>query len=189
MLAAGSREFTQDIIVNSRLWFARAASFNAAFDSLPSFSLASTLEELEAYLRGVVANAGQVLEAVERARIDIGPCAEVLRSVAFGIAPIPDTIDLAMFRVIELDGDVYYYRAPMSDRKEGVNVVQLSVGGFLFFLKIDKRRPGSLLPLDCWLRGQQSGSFLPVPGVFVEEARMHRELAGQPAVRHVFGTM
>lgn len=122
-------------------------------------------------------------------RIDIGPYAEILRDIALGGVNIPDSIDMTMARVIELDGDVYYYRTPMPDRKEGVNVVRFCVGGFLFFLKIDKRRPGRLLPDDCWLRGRNGGAFLTVPGEYVEEARMHAELASRAPVRRFFTTM
>ena len=124
-----------------------------------------------------------------RGRIDIGPYSAVLRQVALDGAPIPASIDLTMARILELDGDVYYYRAPMLDRKEGVNVVRFCLGGFLFFLKTDKRPPGPLLPLDCWLRGRTSGGFLTLPGEFVEEAQMHRDLASQPKVRQFFQTM
>ena len=54
-LAPGpAREFTRDIIVNSRLWFAEASSFNDPFDSFPFFTLDSTPEQYEAYVRHVV---------------------------------------------------------------------------------------------------------------------------------------
>lgn len=124
-----------------------------------------------------------------RGRIDIGPYPAILRQIALAGSPIPAEIDLAMARILELDGDVYYYRTPIPDRKEGVNVVRFCVGGFLFFLKIDKRRPGPMLPPDCWLRGSTSGSFITVPGEYVEEAQMHRSLAGRPQVRRFFRTM
>lgn len=122
-------------------------------------------------------------------RIDIGRYAEVLRDVALRGADIPDSIDVTMARVIELDGDVYYYRTPMPDRKEGVNVIRFCVGGFLFFLKIDKRLPGRMLPDACWLRGRSGGAFLTVPGEYVEEARMHAALASRTPVRRFFTSM
>lgn len=54
-LAPGpAREFTRDIIVNSRLWFAQASSFNDPFDSFPFFTLESTPEQYEAYVRRIV---------------------------------------------------------------------------------------------------------------------------------------
>jgi hypothetical protein len=124
-----------------------------------------------------------------RGRIDIGPHAATLAEVALGGAPIPESLDLAMIRILELDGDVYYYRTPFPDRKEGVNVVRFCVGGFLFFLKIDKRRPGQMLPEDCWLRGRSTGSFLTAPGEYIEEAQMHAQLAGRASVRGFFHTM
>jgi hypothetical protein len=121
-------------------------------------------------------------------RINIGSYPAILREVALAGAPIPDSVDVLMARIVELDGDVYYYRTPMPDRKAGVNVVRFCVGGFLFFLKIDKRRPDSSLPDQC-LRGRSAGDFLAIPGEFVEEAQMHRELSGRPQVRKFFQTM
>ncbi len=123
-----------------------------------------------------------------KGRIDIGPYPAILREVALAGTPIPDSLDVMMGRVIELDGDVYCYRTPMPDRKAGVNVVRFYVGGFLFFLKIDKRRPDQTLP-DHWLRGRTSGDFLTIPGEFVEEVQLHRELAGRPSSRKFFQTM
>lgn len=124
-----------------------------------------------------------------KGRIDIGPYVNILRDVALKGAEIPTSIDVTMARIIELDGDVYYYRTPMPDRKDGVNVVRFCVGGFLFFLKIDKRRPGGMLPDDCWLRGRSGGAFFTLPGEYVEEARMHAELARRAPVRQFFTKM
>jgi hypothetical protein len=125
----------------------------------------------------------------ERGRIDIGPYPEILRSVAWGEQPIPDTIDLAMFRIIEFDGDVYFYRTPMPDRQDGVNIVRFAVGSFVFFLKIDRRRPSGVVPADCWLRGRSVGTFLTVPASAFEEGRIHAKLASHPTVRNFFGRM
>ena len=122
-------------------------------------------------------------------RIDIGPYVGVLADVALRRAAIPDTLDLAMMRIVELDGDVYFYRTPMPDRKEGVNMVRFTVGSFLIFLKIDKRRPGSLLPPECWLRGRTAGTFVMTPAELVEEGRLHRALASSEPSRNFFRAM
>lgn len=124
-----------------------------------------------------------------RGRIDIGPYKDILRGVALTGGQIPNAIDVTIVRIIELDGDVYYYRTPMPDRQEGVNVVRFCLGGFLTFLKIDKRPPGSLLPKECWLRGREKGAFLTLPAEHVEEARLHAELANRTPVRRFFGKM
>ncbi|MBX9615929.1 MAG: DUF2971 domain-containing protein [Caulobacteraceae bacterium] len=68
-LSPGAREFTRDIIVNSRLWFAQAASFNDPFDSFPSFTLNSSPAEYEAYVRYVVDKANPLASAEERERV------------------------------------------------------------------------------------------------------------------------
>jgi len=122
-------------------------------------------------------------------RIDIGPYTGILGDVALRDTSIPPSIDVAMMRIVELDGDVYFYRTPMPDRKEGVNVVRFTVGSFLFFLKIDQRRNGSLLPAECWLRGRTTGSFVVIPSELTEEGRLHRSLASSRPSRSFFREM
>ena len=122
-------------------------------------------------------------------RINVGPYVDPLRDVALRSAPIPSAIDVAMLRIIELDGVVYFYRTPMPDRKEGANVVRFTVGSFLFFLKIDKRRNGSTLPAECWLRGRTKGSFVVGPAELTEEGRLHRSLASSAPSSNFFREM
>lgn len=125
----------------------------------------------------------------DRGRIDIGPYKDTLRMVALSGGQIPNAIDVTIARIIELDGDVYYYRTPIPDRKEGVNVVRFCLGGFLILLKIDKRPPGNWLPEECWLRGREKGAFVTLPAEHVEEAMLHSELANRTPVRRFFGKM
>lgn len=125
----------------------------------------------------------------ERGRIDIGPYPEMLKSVAWGEQSIPDAVDLAMIQLIEFDGDAYFYRMPIPDRQDGVNIVRFTVGSFVFFLKIDKRRPKGAMPAECWFRGRTNGAFLTAPAHAFEEGRMHAELASQSPVRNFFGRM
>lgn len=122
-------------------------------------------------------------------RIDIGPYVDALGDVAVRDAPIPPSIDVAILRIVELDGDVYFYRTPMPDRKEGNNVVRFTVGSFLFFLKIDQRRNGSTLPAECWLRGRTKGAFVVGPAELTEEGRLHRSLAGSAPSKSFFREM
>ena len=84
----------------------------------------------------------------------------MLAAVALRNAAISTSLDVAIIRLIELDGDVYLYRSPLPDGKDGVNVVRFCVGSFVFFLKIDKRRNGAALPAECWLRGRTAGAFV-----------------------------
>ncbi len=94
-----------------------------------------------------------------------------------------------MIRLVELDGDVYHYRAPLPDRKDSANVVRFSVGSFVFLLKIDKRPNGPTLPPETWLRGRTSGGFTITPAELFEEGKLHVELAAQPKTRKFFATM
>ena len=125
----------------------------------------------------------------EFGRIDVGPYADVLKNIAFSNIPIPPSLDIALIRLMELDGDVCFYRNPKLDRKDDVNLVRFSVGGFLIFLKVDKRQNAQRLPSECWLRGRTSGAFLMAPAGPFEEGKRHGELARQPAVQQFFGRL
>lgn len=122
-------------------------------------------------------------------RIDIGPYVDVLADVAFRAVSIPASIDVALLRIVELDGDVYFYRTPMPDRQDGVNVVRFTVGSFIIFLKIDRRPNGSTLPAECWLRGRTEGAFIIGPAELTEEGRMHRQLSSSLPSRRFFTEM
>lgn len=122
-------------------------------------------------------------------RINIGPYVDVLANVALRDIAIPASVDVAMLRIVELDGDVYFYRTPMPDRKDNVNVVRFTVGSFIIFLKIDQRRNGSTLPAECWLRGRTKGAFVVGPAELTEEGRMHRQLSSSSPSRRFFTEM
>lgn len=125
----------------------------------------------------------------EFGRIDVGPYSDVLREAAFADGPIPPCLDVTLIRLIELDGDVYFYRNPKPDRHDDRNLVRFCVGSFLVFLKIDKRPNAGKIPPECWLRGRTSGAFLIAPAEPFEEGQLHREIASRPAVRSFFGQM
>lgn len=125
----------------------------------------------------------------EFGRIDIGPYSAQLEEVAFKNEPIPSSINVALIRLIEADGDTYFYRTPIPDRQEGINMVRFTVGSFLFFLKIDKRNSGKALPTECWLRGKTSGALFIASAENYEEGRIHRELATQASTLKFFGRM
>lgn len=81
-------------------------------------------------------------------RIDLGPYQSELRKVAFEGAPIPSFFDAALMR-LRLNRDdvgVFAYQAPKPDRKDGLNMYRLLVGGVLAFVKVD-RRPWGNTPL------------------------------------------
>ncbi|MEI6100152.1 MAG: hypothetical protein WCS20_18095 [Alphaproteobacteria bacterium] len=122
-------------------------------------------------------------------KIEIGPYSSLLREVAFGNAPIPSSLDVAVIRLVELDGDVYYYREPVPAWHGGINSVRFSVGSFVIFLKTDKRPNDRSLPPECWLKGRSEGRFLIAPAEHFTEGQLHRELAIRGPVRRFFGDM
>lgn len=122
-------------------------------------------------------------------KIDIGPYSSLLKEVAFENAPIPSSVDVAVVRLVELDGDVYYYREPVPARHGGINSVRFSVGSFVIYLKTDKRPNDRTMPPECWLKGRSEGKFLIAPAEYFTEGKLHRELAMQDPVRRFFGDM
>ena len=119
-------------------------------------------------------------------RIDVGPYNKTLQEVAFGSASIPERVDLALVRMQDGSGDVFFYRAPKLDRQDGVNVVRFSVGGFLLLLRTDRRQP-SFLPTETWLRGKQRASMLVLPAHGFEEWRSFLQTRRSPTVRRRLG--
>lgn len=87
----------------------------------------------------------------ERGRIDIGPYAAVLRDVALRGADIPASADLTMASVIELDGDVYYYRTPIPDRKKRSERRPFLSWG-IHILSQDRQAPSLLKAEKCLRR-------------------------------------
>lgn len=77
----------------------------------------------------------------------------------------------------------------MLDRKGDAKMVRFTVGSFLFFLKSDQRRNGSILPAECWLRGRTRGAFFAAPAEMFGEGRMYRSLGSYSPVRRFFGEM
>lgn len=125
----------------------------------------------------------------EWGRISIGPYPAILGEIAFKGEPIPPSVDVTMIRIVEMDGDAYYYRTPIPDRQEGINFVRFCVGGFVFFLKIDRRPSGGFFPPECWLRGRCEGKYWAVPAEWFEEGQRHANLANRPQVRQFFQRM
>lgn len=112
-------------------------------------------------------------------QIDLGPYKSVLQRVAFEDAPIPDFFDVFLMRLRRSrdDSGVFAYRAPKPDRKAGINMYRVLVGGVLAIVKVD-RRPWS----NEWLRCNSLGSATTTQAVVVaaqefEEFKVSQDLA------------
>lgn len=125
----------------------------------------------------------------EFGQISIGPYVDELADVAFEHSSIPSSIDATAIQLQFGDAEVYFYRAPRPYRNDGVNFIRFFVGGFLFFLKIDKRRNPSFPSAECWLRGKAAASFGVAPGEKFEEWKLYTEIAGHPTLRSYFERM
>lgn len=126
---------------------------------------------------------------LENGRISIGPYIAALADVAFTCNRIPESVDVMAIQLQFGDRQSYFYRTPMPDRQGGVNVVRFSVGGFVFFLKIDKRPKTSLFSDECWLKGKTTGAFPVAPAEQFEEWQIHSQLRSATRLRSYFDRM
>ncbi|MEP3420104.1 MAG: hypothetical protein ABJN35_00055 [Erythrobacter sp.] len=125
----------------------------------------------------------------EWGRIDIGPYVNILRDAALRNRPLPQSLDVVMIRLFEPGAGAYFYRNPLPDRLDQMNAVRFSVGGFLFFLKIDRRLNQSALPAECWLKGRSSGKLMVAPLRRFEEGKLYLQLRGSQPARGFFDNM
>lgn len=88
-------------------------------------------------------------------RIAIGPYAERLRQSLYGSGSPDIAVDAFMMKLHSGDDEPYFYRVPLLEKYHGMNFARFSVGGFIFLLKLDQRRPPSP-PKEAWLRGNTS---------------------------------
>lgn len=103
-------------------------------------------------------------------RIEIGPFRQMLREVLFEDGPGSPAIDAFLLKLHSGDDSVYFYRAPSLERYEGLNFSRFAVGGFIFLVKLDQRRPSSP-PKAAWLRGNCSLLIPAIAFSGIEEGR------------------
>jgi hypothetical protein len=122
-------------------------------------------------------------------RITIGPYTAMLADAAFERTSISNSLDVTAVQLQAGDREAYFYRTPMPDRKSGVNVIRFSVGGFVFFLKTDKRPNPPIPPDECWLRGKTDASFAVLPAEMFEEWNLHAQIREQRTIKSYFSRM
>lgn len=107
-------------------------------------------------------------------RIHLGPYQKLLGQIAFHSEPSPPSFDAVLLRLTlgPDDESVFAYRAPHLDRKSGVNVYRLMVGGLLVFVRVDSSSP-SYPPFDqLWLNSTDTPRFSVQPAQLYEEFRI-----------------
>lgn len=112
-------------------------------------------------------------------QIDLGPYKYELQKVAFGGAPIPDFFDAALMR-LRLNSDdvgVFAYRAPKLDRKGGLNMYRVLVGGVLAFVKVDRRPWGNTQLKEIALGSATATRALVMAAQEFEEFKIPQHLA------------
>lgn len=112
-------------------------------------------------------------------KIDLGPFKSQLQGVAFEAASIPGFFDVALMRLRlnSADADVFAYRAPKVDRKHGVNMYRIMVGGFLAFIKVDQRPWGDPILARLAIRDASITRALVLAAGEFEEFRIAQNLA------------
>ncbi|OFA02086.1 hypothetical protein DUGA2_40120 [Duganella sp. HH101] len=115
----------------------------------------------------------------EFGRVDLGKFQEPLRAVSFGSETIPEFLDVALFRLrLDLDDTgVFAYRAPSPDRKHGINLYRILVGGVLALVKIDRRPWADRLTSELGLRGRGEVRVAVAAAKEFEEFKMAQKLA------------
>jgi hypothetical protein len=122
-------------------------------------------------------------------RIELGPYKQVLEDIAFRGAPIPSSVNAVGFRLLrEQDDDgVFAYRTPKPDKKDGVNVMRLMVGGVVFFVKLDRRTPSGATFREGGMAGQTDLPYWLAPASMFEEFTTGRHLVNRGKLSHFLG--
>lgn len=112
-------------------------------------------------------------------QIDLGPYKSELQTVAFEGAPIPGFFDAALMRLrlAPDDAGVFAYRAPKPDRKVGLNMYRVLVGGVLAFVKVDRRPWGNTPLRDIALGSATNTRALVMSAQGFEEFKIPQNLA------------
>ncbi|MBZ4401238.1 hypothetical protein [Myxococcus sp. AS-1-15] len=114
-------------------------------------------------------------------RIQLGPYRAILEDISFRGTPIHSSVNAVGFRLRREQGDdgVFAYRAPQFDRKSGINMVRLMVGGVVFFVKLDQRVPSDAIFREGGMAGQTDLPYWLAPAPMFEEFTRGRDLANR----------
>jgi hypothetical protein len=114
----------------------------------------------------------------EYGRLDLGPYQKILREISFNNACIPDSVDafIILLKRFPDDKEIIGYRAPLLDRKESINFARFWIGGFLVFVKLDKRRYKNSNFLPCLMRNKMKVTIGIAPATMFEEFNDARKL-------------
>lgn len=109
-------------------------------------------------------------------QISLGPYQQLLMDVAFDQVAVPENVNLFLMRYWGEGNEQYFYRNPIPDRFANMNMVRLSLGGFLFHLKTDQNRGPKGSFSELWVRGKSSINVPVAPFERFEEARILQRL-------------
>lgn len=112
-------------------------------------------------------------------RINLHGYQDDVQRIAYGEIEIPDWFDVAMFRlqVHVFDDGAFAYRAPLVDKKDRVRLYRFMLGGFLFFVKVHRKRMRDPTLSKLWLSNPGAMRFVLIQAQFFEEFQLSRALA------------
>lgn len=117
------------------------------------------------------------LTTKENGQIKLGRYQDVLRSFIFDQnCDTPREIDAFIVRPLKHADDtgIFAYRTPSPDRKHGVNLYRMMMGGLIFFVQLDQR-PISGIPQEMLIKNQAAGlPFATVDAAEFEEFTIPR---------------
>lgn len=118
----------------------------------------------------------------EQGRIRLGPYQSIARALAFDPdSVIPESFDAFITRPMRKpdDQEVIFYRAPLLERREGVNFARFSVGGCVVFVRLDKRPLAEPFFAPCWIKGKNTIKFAIAPATVYEEFQTAQRLMNE----------
>lgn len=118
------------------------------------------------------------LTTVENGKIDLGKYQEICQEIAFTDNEIPKCFDVFAIRLIRYsnDNEVFAYRSPSPDRKEGINYYRLFIGGILFFIKVDQKLIQVKQFKDVSLQNTDHFTYMVLPATMFEEYQQPKSM-------------
>lgn len=113
-----------------------------------------------------------------KGQISLGRYQKKCQDIAFSSVPISSDIDAFAFRPIRYAGDdgVFTYRAPQADRKYGLNMYRMMIGGMILFVKLDKRPIVDTITSTLLMRNSSDFIYRESPAQVFEEFHIPKSL-------------
>lgn len=98
-------------------------------------------------------------------QIDLGSYRDVFADICFRNGAVPADVDVAIerdvtsFAAFTATSDVYYYRTPSTGTRGGRRMAWFALGGFIVYVRFDRRGASDHLPARFWMRSKKQHHF------------------------------